>query len=128
MDTLTGGCIHATLKPSSSVRYTKSTSGHKASSSACSRRRPDPGNAGSSQPGEPANETTRSCEVRRVSADDPAVYALRSELFEFEQVFDRPDRSRGVLRLRATLDGKGIWAQRTFAIEKPAPTADAAGG
>jgi cholesterol transport system auxiliary component len=55
-------------------------------------------------------------------------YALRAELFEFEQVFDRPDRSRGVLRLRATLEGKGIWAQRTFAIEEPAPTADAAGG
>jgi cholesterol transport system auxiliary component len=66
-------------------------------------------------------------EVRTVS-DDPAPYALRSELFEFEQVFDRPDHSRGVLRLRATLEGKGVWAQRTFAIEKPAPTADAAGG
>jgi cholesterol transport system auxiliary component len=66
-------------------------------------------------------------EVRTVR-DDPASYALRAELFEFEQVFDRPDRSRGVLRLRATLEGKGVWAQRTFAIEKPAPTADAAGG
>jgi ABC-type uncharacterized transport system auxiliary subunit len=53
---------------------------------------------------------------------------LHSELFEFEQVFDQPGRSRGVLRLRATLEGKGIWAQRTFVIEKPAPTADAAGG
>ena len=56
---------------------------------------------------------------------DPAIYALRSELFEFEQVFDQPGRSRGVLRLRATLEGNGVWAQRTFAIEKPAPTADA---
>ena len=62
------------------------------------------------------------------ASDDPAPYALHAELFEFEQVFDRPDRSRGVLRLRATLEGKGVWAQRTFAIEKPAPTADAAGG
>lgn len=67
-------------------------------------------------------------ELRRVSANEPAVYALRTELFEFEQVFDRPDRSRGVLRLRATLEGDGVWAQETFAIEKPAPTADAAGG
>jgi len=66
-------------------------------------------------------------EVRTVS-DDPGSYALRAELFEFEQVFDRPDRSRGVLRLRATLEGKGIWTQRTFAIDKPAPSADAAGG
>jgi len=67
-------------------------------------------------------------EIHRVSSEDPPVYALRSELFEFEQVFDAPDRSRGVLWLRATLEGRGEWAQRTFAIEKPAPTADAAGG
>ena len=67
-------------------------------------------------------------ELRSVASDDPAVYALRSELFEFEQVFDQPGRSRGVLRLRATLEGQGMWARRTFVIEKPAPTADAAGG
>jgi len=67
-------------------------------------------------------------EVRRVSVEDRPAYTLRSELFEFEQVFDQPDRSRGVLRLRATLQGQGVWAQRTFVIEQPAPTADAAGG
>ena len=67
-------------------------------------------------------------EMHRVGSDEPAVYTLRSELFEFEQVFDQPGRSRGVLRLRATLESKGMWAQRTFVIEKPAPTADAAGG
>ena len=67
-------------------------------------------------------------ELRSVASDDPAVYALRSELFEFEQVFDQPGRSRGVLRLRATLEGQGMWARRTFVIEKPAPTADATGG
>ena len=67
-------------------------------------------------------------ELRSVASDDPAVYALRSELFEFEQVFDQPGRSRGVLRLRATLERRGMWAQRAFVIEKPAPTADAAGG
>ena len=67
-------------------------------------------------------------EMHRVGSDEPAVYTLRSELFEFEQVFDQPGRSRGVLRLRATLEGKGMWAQRTFVCEKPAPTADAAGG
>jgi cholesterol transport system auxiliary component len=57
-------------------------------------------------------------------------YLLRGELMEFEQIFDRPDRSRGVLRFRATLEGQrdGRWAQRTFEIEKPAPTPDAAGG
>jgi ABC-type uncharacterized transport system auxiliary subunit len=68
-------------------------------------------------------------EIQRVASDDPAAfYTLRSELVEFEQVFDQPGRSRGVLRLRATFEGRGMWAQRTFVIEKPAPTADAAGG
>jgi cholesterol transport system auxiliary component len=57
-------------------------------------------------------------------------YLLRGELVEFEQIFDRPDQSRGVLRLRATLEGQrdGRRIQRTFEIEKPAPTPDAAGG
>jgi ABC-type uncharacterized transport system auxiliary subunit len=54
--------------------------------------------------------------------------ALHSELLEFEQVFDAPDRSHGALRLRATLKCEGVWAQRTFAIDRPAPTANAAGG
>jgi cholesterol transport system auxiliary component len=57
-------------------------------------------------------------------------YVLRGELIEFEQIFDRADHSQGVLRLRATLEGQrdGRLAQRTFEIEKPAPTPDAAGG
>jgi cholesterol transport system auxiliary component len=67
-------------------------------------------------------------EMQRVASDGPAVYALRSELFQFEQVFDQPGSSRGVIRMRATLEGRGMWAQRTFVIEKPAPTPDAAGG
>jgi cholesterol transport system auxiliary component len=58
----------------------------------------------------------------------PAVYRLRSELLEFEQIFDAPDRSHGVLRLRATLESDGVWTQRTFAIDRPAPTPNAAGG
>ena len=67
-------------------------------------------------------------EVRRVGVHAPALYALRSELVEFDQIFDDPSRSRGVLRLRATLEGDGVWMQRSFAVEKAAPTADAAGG
>jgi cholesterol transport system auxiliary component len=57
-------------------------------------------------------------------------YLLRAELVEFEQVFDRPDHSRGVLRLRATLEATrgGRSTQRTFEIEEPAPSPDAAGG
>jgi len=66
--------------------------------------------------------------ARLVGVRTPAVYRLRSELLEFEQIFDAPDRSHGVLRLRATLEGEGVWAQRTFAIERPAPTPNAAGG
>ncbi|WP_116812184.1 ABC-type transport auxiliary lipoprotein family protein [Steroidobacter cummioxidans] len=67
-------------------------------------------------------------DVHRAAAGTPEFLTLRSELVDFEQVFDEPDRSRGVLRLRATLSGDGVWAQRTFTIEKPAPKADAAGG
>src|SRR5262249_13236325 len=67
-------------------------------------------------------------QVRRAGARTPVVYALRAELVEFEQIFDKPDSSRGVLRLRATLEGEGLWAQRTFTLEKPASTADAVGG
>jgi cholesterol transport system auxiliary component len=66
--------------------------------------------------------------IRRTGTNAPPIYALRAELVEFEQVFDQPGHSRGVLRLRASLEGEGIWAQRTFTIEKPAPSADAAGG
>jgi cholesterol transport system auxiliary component len=57
-------------------------------------------------------------------------YILRGELIEFEQIFDRPNQSHGVLRLRATLEEPrtGNSAQRTFTIEKAAPTPDAAGG
>lgn len=58
-------------------------------------------------------------------------YVVRIELEEFSQVFDGPVVSRGVLRARATLIGgarRTTIAQRAFAFERPAPTADAAGG
>ena len=67
-------------------------------------------------------------EIRQVGTRTARVYALRSELAEFEQVFDEPGRSHAVIRLRATLEGEGISSQRTFVISKPAPSADAAGG
>ena len=66
--------------------------------------------------------------TRAVGVHGPAVYALHSELLEFEQIFDAPGRSHGVLRLRATLEGEGMWTQRTFAVDRPAPTPNAAGG
>lgn len=58
---------------------------------------------------------------------------LRVELEEFSQVFDAPDRSYGLVRLRATLlettpTGEKLVAQRSFTEQRPAPSADAAGG
>ncbi len=58
---------------------------------------------------------------------------LRLELEEFAQVFDAPQRSRGVVRLRATLvagdpAGDRLLGQRSIAVEGTSPTADASGG
>ena len=66
--------------------------------------------------------------ARLVGVQTASVYRLHSELLEFEQIFDTSNRSHGVLRLRATLEGEGTWAQRTFAIDRRAPTPNAAGG
>jgi cholesterol transport system auxiliary component len=58
-----------------------------------------------------------------------ASYTLRLELEEFSQVFDAPDKSRAVLRLRASLiRQRGIVAQQGFNIEYPAATPNAEGG
>lgn len=61
------------------------------------------------------------------------LHHLRLELEEFSQLFDTPDASSGVLRVRATLSqrgagGEGLLAQRSFIARQSAPTADAAGG
>lgn len=58
---------------------------------------------------------------------------LRVELEEFSHVFDSPRESRGMLRLRATLlqregGNSRVVAQRSFQVQRPAPTPDAAGG
>lgn len=58
-----------------------------------------------------------------------AAAALRVELDEFTQVFDAPDRSRAVVRLRASLVGaRALIAQKTFNVDKAAASPDAAGG
>ena len=59
--------------------------------------------------------------------------ALRIELEEFSHYFESPARSVGLLRLRATLlentaGGEKLLAQRNVVVQRPAPTADAAGG
>jgi cholesterol transport system auxiliary component len=58
---------------------------------------------------------------------------LRVSLDEFSQYFESPTRSVGLVRLRATLmqsapGGDSVLAQRSFTAQRPAPTADAAGG
>lgn len=58
-----------------------------------------------------------------------AAYTLRLELEEFSQVFDAPERSRALLRLRASLMRKrDIVAQRSFDVERAAATPNAEGG
>ena len=59
--------------------------------------------------------------------------SLRIELEEFSHFFDSPADSVGLLRLRATLlestpAGEKVLAQRNVIVQRPAPTADAAGG
>jgi cholesterol transport system auxiliary component len=58
-----------------------------------------------------------------------ADYTLRLELEEFSQVFDAADRSRAVVRLRASLiRNRGVVAQQGFSIERAAATPNAEGG
>jgi cholesterol transport system auxiliary component len=63
-------------------------------------------------------------------ADDArADYTLRLELEEFSQVFDAADKSRAVVRLRASLiRSRGVVAQQGFSIERAAATPNAEGG
>lgn len=56
---------------------------------------------------------------------------LRLELEEFEQVFDSPTLSRGVIEARASLyvgQGRAPLARQSFALSRPAASADASGG
>lgn len=69
--------------------------------------------------------------LARRGATPPPV--LRVELEEFSQIFDSPTASKGSLRLRCTLlentaGGERLVAQRSFDVQRPAPTADAPGG
>ena len=58
-----------------------------------------------------------------------APVALRVELDEFTQVFDAENRSRAVVRLRASLVGsRSLIAQKAFSVDKAAASHDAEGG
>jgi cholesterol transport system auxiliary component len=58
---------------------------------------------------------------------------LHLELEEFSHIFNAPGSSAGLIRLRATLvenlpSGEKLLAQRSFIVQRPAPSADAPGG
>ncbi len=56
-------------------------------------------------------------------------YNLRLELDEFSQVFDAADKSRAVVRLRASLiRNRAVVAQQSFSIDQAAATPNAEGG
>jgi len=60
-------------------------------------------------------------------------WLLRTELEEFSHLFESPTTSTGLLRLRATVvqaspQGEKLVGQRSFIVQRPAPSADAAGG
>ena len=67
------------------------------------------------------------------AGEGSAPFMLRVELQEFSQLFEGEQASSGLVRLNATLfESKGgadrLVAQRTFVVQRPAPSADAAGG
>lgn len=59
---------------------------------------------------------------------------LRIQLEEFSHLFETPEQSSGLLRLRATvvtrttLTGEKLVAQRNVLVRRPAPSPDASGG
>jgi cholesterol transport system auxiliary component len=66
-----------------------------------------------------------------LSGADPvrAAPLLEVELTSFEQDFDAPQQSHGLVAVRATLTQQGrVLGQRSFTAKANAPTSDAAGG
>ena len=64
-----------------------------------------------------------------VGADSAASHVLRIELEEFCQIFEAPERSLGLIRLRASLfKGDQLTAQTMVVARASAPSPDAAGG
>lgn len=76
-------------------------------------------------------DATAAAALSRRGGTPPPV--LRVELEEFSQLFDSPGESKGVVRVRCTLlentgGGERLVAQRSFNVQRPAPSADAPGG
>ena len=93
---------------------------------------PGEGNAsGAAGATSPNSITTPATTPATTSATPPVL--LRVELEEFSQLFESPTASTGLLRLRATAllaspQGERLLGQRSFIVQRPAPSADAAGG
>jgi cholesterol transport system auxiliary component len=69
----------------------------------------------------------------QAAADGVRPRVLRVELDEFSHLFEAPDRSAGLVRLRATLleptaSGERLLAQRQVIVQRPAASGDAPGG
>ena len=81
----------------------------------------------------PANAVAVAGGTSSATASAAAPLLLRVELEEFSQLFESPTASTGLLRLRATAvqaspQGEKLLGQRSFIVQRPAPSADAAGG
>ncbi len=64
-----------------------------------------------------------------LSTEGAAAFTLRIELDEFSHIFETPEKSQGLLRLRASLfKGEQLTAQTTLVTRANAPSQDAAGG
>jgi cholesterol transport system auxiliary component len=66
-------------------------------------------------------------------AGNTSPWVVRLELEEFSHLFESTTVSTGLLRLRATAvqsttQGEKLLGQRTFVVQRPAPSADVAGG
>jgi len=79
----------------------------------------------------PVLEPAEGAALARAAGAMPRV--LRLQLEEFSHWFETPSDSWGLLRLRVTLTentpaGERLLAQRSVAVRRPAPSADAPGG
>ena len=88
---------------------------------------------GDISPARPPRATASAASVAIAAATPAPLLNLHLELEEFSQLFDALEHSSGVLRLRATVTQRGtagdlLLAQRSFIVQKNAPTADASGG
>lgn len=72
-------------------------------------------------------------EAGNLAREGRGIDVLRISLDEFSHYFESPAASTGLVRVRATLvrgspSGEQVLGQRVFAVQRPAPSADAAGG